>query len=74
MLRPDPILTQKGGDMKKLFIIFILLGILFFTFFGECFSEKKIPIGMAVFFGEKNTYRYGGGVYGPCCLCLYKSG
>jgi len=58
MLRPDPILTQKGGDMKKLFIIFILLGILFFTFFGECFSEKKIPIGMAVEFMDHAACAY----------------
>ena len=36
--------------MKKLFTVFMLLGILFFTFFGECFSEKEIPIGMAVEF------------------------
>jgi NitT/TauT family transport system substrate-binding protein len=36
--------------MKKLFTLCVVLGILFFTFFGECFSEKEIPIGMAVEF------------------------
>ena len=52
MLRPDPIL------MKKLFIIFIFLGILFFTFFGECFSEKEISIGMAVEFMDHAACAY----------------
>jgi len=44
--------------MKKLFIVSILLGILFFTFFGECFSEKKIPIGMAVEFMDHAACAY----------------
>ncbi|GAG16088.1 unnamed protein product, partial [marine sediment metagenome] len=38
--------------MKKIFTVFILLGILFFTFFGECFLEKETPIGMAVEFTD----------------------
>ena len=44
--------------MKKLFAVFILLGILFFTFFGECFSEKEIPIGMAVEFMDHAACAY----------------
>ena len=44
--------------MKKLFIVFILLGILIFTFFGECFSEKEIPIGMAVEFMDHAACAY----------------
>ena len=44
--------------MKKLFTVFILLGILFFTFFGECFSEKEIPIGMAVEFMDHAACAY----------------
>ena len=44
--------------MKKLFIVFILLGILFFTFFGECFSEKETPIGMAVEFMDHAAGAY----------------
>ena len=44
--------------MKKLFIVFIFLGILFFTFFGECFSEKEIPIGMAVEFMDHAACAY----------------
>ncbi|MCK5767968.1 MAG: ABC transporter substrate-binding protein [Candidatus Atribacteria bacterium] len=44
--------------MKKLFIVFILLGILFFTFFGECFSEEEIPIGMAVEFMDHAASAY----------------
>ena len=44
--------------MKKLFTVFILLGILFFTFFGECFSEKEIPIGMAVEFMDHAAGAY----------------
>ena len=44
--------------MKKLFIVFIFLGILFFTFFGECFSEKEIPIGMAVEFTDHAACAY----------------
>ncbi|MEA3453674.1 MAG: ABC transporter substrate-binding protein [Candidatus Caldatribacteriota bacterium] len=44
--------------MKKLFIVFILLGILFFTFFGECFSEKEISIGMAVEFMDHAACAY----------------
>jgi len=44
--------------MKKLFIVFIFFGILFFTFFGECFSEKEIPIGMAVEFMDHAACAY----------------
>ena len=44
--------------MKKLFAVFLLLGILFFTFFGECFSEKEIPIGMAVEFMDHAACAY----------------
>jgi len=44
--------------MKKLFTVFILLGILFFIFFGECFSEKEIPIGMAVEFMDHAACAY----------------
>jgi len=44
--------------MKKLFTVFMLLGILFFTFFGECFSEKEIPIGMAVEFMDHAACAY----------------
>jgi len=44
--------------MKKLFAVFILLGVLFFTFFGECFSEKEIPIGMAVEFMDHAACAY----------------
>jgi len=44
--------------MKKLFTVFILLGILFFTFFGECFSEKEISIGMAVEFMDHAAGAY----------------
>ena len=44
--------------MKKLFIVFIFLGILFFTFFGECFSEKEISIGMAVEFMDHAACAY----------------
>jgi len=44
--------------MKKLFTVFILLGILFFTFFGECFSEKEISIGMAVEFMDHAACAY----------------
>ncbi|GAG67737.1 unnamed protein product [marine sediment metagenome] len=44
--------------MKKLFPVFILLGILFFTFFGKCFSEKEIPIGMAVEFMDHAACAY----------------
>jgi len=44
--------------MKKLFIVFIFLGILFFTFFGEYFSEKEIPIGMAVEFMDHAACAY----------------
>ena len=44
--------------MEKLFTVFILLGILFFTFFGECFSEKEIPIGMAVEFMDHAACAY----------------
>jgi len=44
--------------MKKLFAIFLLLGILFFIFFGECFSEKEIPIGMAVEFMDHAACAY----------------
>jgi len=44
--------------MKKLFTVFILLGILFFSFFGECFSEKEIPIGMAVEFMDHAACAY----------------
>jgi len=44
--------------MKKLFTVFILLGILFFTFFGECFLEKEIPIGMAVEFMDHAACAY----------------
>jgi len=44
--------------MQKLFIVFIFLGILFFTFFGECFSEKEIPIGMAVEFMDHAACAY----------------
>jgi NitT/TauT family transport system substrate-binding protein len=44
--------------MKKLFTVFILLGILIFTFFGECFSEKEIPIGMAVEFMDHAACAY----------------
>jgi len=44
--------------MKKIFTVFILLGILFFTFFGECFSEKEIPIGMAVEFMDHAACAY----------------
>jgi len=45
--------------MKKIFTVFILLGILFFTFFGKCFSEKEIPIGMAVEFMDHAAYKPG---------------
>jgi len=44
--------------MKKIFTVFILLGILFFTFFGECFSEKETPIGMAVEFMDHAACAY----------------
>ena len=44
--------------MKKLFILCIVLGILFFTFFGKCFSEKEIPIGMAVEFMDHAACAY----------------
>ncbi len=44
--------------MKKIFTVFILLGILFFTFFGKCFSEKEIPIGMAVEFMDHAACAY----------------
>ena len=44
--------------MKKLFTVFIFLGILFFTFFGECFSKKQIPIGMAVEFMDHAACAY----------------
>jgi NitT/TauT family transport system substrate-binding protein len=44
--------------MKKLCILLLLLGILFFTFFGECFSEKEIPIGMAVEFMDHAACAY----------------
>jgi len=44
--------------MKKLFAVFLLLGILFFTFFGECFSEKEISIGMAVEFMDHAACAY----------------
>ena len=44
--------------MKKLFIVFIFFGILFFTFFWECFSEKEIPIGMAVEFMDHAACAY----------------
>jgi NitT/TauT family transport system substrate-binding protein len=44
--------------MKKIFTVFMLLGILFFTFFGECFSEKEIPIGMAVEFMDHAACAY----------------
>jgi NitT/TauT family transport system substrate-binding protein len=44
--------------MKKLFIVFIFFGILFFTFFGECFSEKEIPIGVAVEFMDHAACAY----------------
>ena len=44
--------------MKKLFILCIVLGILFFTFLGECFSEKEIPIGMAVEFMDHAACAY----------------
>ena len=44
--------------MKKLFTVFILSGVLFFTFFGECFSEKEIPIGMAVEFMDHAACAY----------------
>ncbi len=44
--------------MKKLFTVFILSGVLFFTFFGECFSEKEIPIGMAVEFTDHAACAY----------------
>ncbi len=44
--------------MKKIFTVFILLGILFFTFFGECFSEEEIPIGMAVEFMDHAACAY----------------
>ncbi len=44
--------------MKKLFNVFMLLGILFFTFFGECFLEKEIPIGMAVEFMDHAACAY----------------
>jgi len=44
--------------MKKVFTLCILLGILFFTFFGECFSEKEIPIGMAVEFMDHAACAY----------------
>ncbi|MEA2086756.1 MAG: ABC transporter substrate-binding protein [Candidatus Caldatribacteriota bacterium] len=44
--------------MKKIFTVFILLGILFFTFFGECFSEKEISIGMAVEFMDHAACAY----------------
>jgi len=44
--------------MKKLFTVFMLSGVLFFTFFGECFSEKEIPIGMAVEFTDHAACAY----------------
>ena len=44
--------------MKKLFTAFLLLGILLFSFFGECFSEKEIPIGMAVEFMDHAACAY----------------
>lgn len=44
--------------MKKIFIVFVFLGILFFTFFGECSSEKEIPIGMAVEFMDHAACAY----------------
>jgi len=44
--------------MKKLFTLCIVLGILFFTFLGECFSEKEIPIGMAVEFMDHAACAY----------------
>lgn len=44
--------------MKKIFTVFILLGILFFAFLGECFSEKEIPIGMAVEFMDHAACAY----------------
>jgi len=44
--------------MKKIFNVFILLGILFFSPFGECFSEKEIPIGMAVEFMDHAACAY----------------
>ncbi|GAH29302.1 unnamed protein product [marine sediment metagenome] len=44
--------------MKKIFNVFILLGILFFSSFGECFSEKEIPIGMAVEFMDHAACAY----------------
>ena len=44
--------------MKKLFIVFILSWVLFFTFFGKCFSEKEIPIGMAVEFMDHAACAY----------------
>ena len=44
--------------MKKLFILFMFLGILIFIFFGECFSEKKMPFGMAVEFTNHAACAY----------------
>jgi len=43
---------------KKLCILLLILGILIFTFFGECFSEKEIPIGMAVEFMDHAACAY----------------
>lgn len=44
--------------MKKLFIVFILLGILIFTSFGECTPEKEISLGMAVEFNDHAACAY----------------
>ena len=43
---------------KKLYILPLILGIFIFTFFGECFSEKEIPIGMAVEFMDHAACAY----------------
>ena len=43
---------------KKLYILPFILGIFIFTFFGECFSEKEIPIGMAVEFMDHAACAY----------------
>ena len=39
-------------------MLLLILGILIFTFFGECFSEKEISIGMAVEFMDHAACAY----------------
>lgn len=43
---------------KKLFLLLLILGILIFTLFGECSSEKETSIGMAVEFMDHAASAY----------------